>query len=854
MKRQGILRGVCLCVFFLLFHQAHAQESKYILDVTFSTAKEGEPISVSAHFTQSAQVVRARIMFRRFGESEYRNVEMILSGTVAVGSIPSKVSSPPYLEYYIEALTPGGVLTYPEENPRENPLRISVEGVDPRDSEVRMLSPEPGEVVAAEDLVVAVSLLYTSDLVDKRRTRLYLDGIEVTSEAVLSDDVLLYNPALFGRTLQAGTHSIAVQLYDTLGRVYHTKSTNFTLATASAIVERESALRTIGSAQLEVRNEKIDSKSTSYLRGDVQFGATYRSIAGNVDIHLTNEEKPTLQPQNRFLSSLKFGEYAKLQVGDAYPAFPSLFISGKRVRGVTGSLTLGFFNLDVSYGQTERKIEGTMIKDTTYADTSAASSRPKESLPLGGLTYRLFEAGTFTRTMLAVRPSFGSGENFQIGFTVVKAKDDIQSIRYGVYPKENIVAGTDLTLAFADQRVKWTTQIAFSLTNTDISSGNLSDAAIDSIKGVYDTTKTQAEIETAKKEADDLKKIASIGRSFITINEYLTPLDPITKLPSTAIESELSINVLNNFVRIVGFRRGKSYVSFGNEFIQTDIEGINVSDRIRLWQNRVLLSVAYETKANNTLHNSAIPTTKYNTLSTSVTVFPGAMYPTISAGYGYYTRKNNVDLSAYYRTGKPILLQSYLPTDAGQAALYSTLYAVVPDDQAVSTADEKTDRFFVALNYDFNFLERQSLSFSTAVANKTDNTFYKRNQKNTTITGSLTTRYRIPLQTTVGITMSKNSTFLAQRDSARAYIPTTTETPFNYQTVTLNARYRLFDNKLNLIATCAPSFGDFQRLLIQGGAEYEVRDNHYLTAECSFIRYTGRPTDVLAGIIYRVAF
>ena len=50
----------------------------------------------------------------------------------------------------------------------------------------------------------------------------------------------------------------------------------------------------------------------------------------------------------------------KLQLGDAYPLFPSLFMSGKRVRGITGAVTLGYFNIDVSYGKTERKIEGTL--------------------------------------------------------------------------------------------------------------------------------------------------------------------------------------------------------------------------------------------------------------------------------------------------------------------------------------------------------------------------------------------------------------------------------------------------------------------------------------------------------------
>ncbi|MCX7984069.1 MAG: hypothetical protein N3A63_04095 [Bacteroidetes bacterium] len=857
MQKNGNRCGVFLSFVFLLLcfsYQHYAQQIKFILEVKVSSAREGEAVTLSAQLSPGVSVNSARVYFRRFGESEFRSTEMVLTGRWAIATLPARHISPPYFEYYIELQTQQASVFYPEESPKDNPVKVAVEGIDPKDSEVRILSPEQGETVVIEDFVVAVSLLYASDVVAKQKTRVYLDGIDVTSETVLSDDVILYNPAPFGRVLDVGAHSLAIHLYDTLGRLYYTKVTSFNLLTSSTLKEQERVLHTNGSSQLEFRNEKIENTSTTYLRGDLQLGAVYRSFSGALDVHLTNEEKNTIQPQNRFLGTIQWNDYLKLQVGDAYPVFPSLFVSGKRVRGVSGSLTLGFFNLDVSYGQTERRIEGTVIKDTSYVDTSAASSRPKASLPLGGLTYRLFEAGTYKRTMFAMRPSFGSGENFQLGFTVVKTKDDMSSIQYGIYPKENIVGGADFTLALADQRIKWVTQVAFSLSNTDISAGNLSDAAIDSIKGVYDTTKTVAERETAKKEAEDLKRVASLGRSFITVNEYLTPLDPITKLPSTAIESELTINLFNNFIRIVGFRRGKSFVSFGNEFIQTDIQGVNISDRIRLLENRVLLSVAYEIKSNNTLNEHSVPTTRYNTLSTSVTVFPGISFPSITVGYGFYTRKNSVDLSPHLQPGKPVLPLSYLPIDTVQATLYRSLYSVVPDEKVLSVANEKTDRVFVGMNYDFTFIERQSVTVTTTIAKKSDRTFYKRNQENTNVSLSVTTRYRIPLQTTLGIVVSQNSTFFALRDSVRAYTAATTKTPFNYQTLTLNARYRLFENSLQLIVTCSPSFGDFRRFLVQGGAEYEVRENHYVTAEISFIQYPGRPNDVLAGLLYRFVF
>ena len=149
-------------------------------------------------------------------------------------------------------------------------------GVDPKDTEIRILSPDPGETLAAEDLAVAVSLMFATDAVDKQRTRLYLDGADVTKEAILSDDVVLYNPKNFDKPLNLGAHSIRIDLYDTKGRLYYSKQTDFNLSTAAAIEEEKSSLQYMGNAQVELRNEKVDVTNTAYQRADVRLNGTYK--------------------------------------------------------------------------------------------------------------------------------------------------------------------------------------------------------------------------------------------------------------------------------------------------------------------------------------------------------------------------------------------------------------------------------------------------------------------------------------------------------------------------------------------------------------------------------------------------
>jgi hypothetical protein len=802
-----------------------AQVSPYVMEVRPASAIERTQAALSVSFTSNAQLRRVQLHYRQFGESEYKQQEMLLSGQTAVVTIPANVITPPYIEYYLELFfTDGSKATFPTENPDGNPNKLSVQAANPKEREVRFLSPEPGETVTAEDLAIAISLMFTSDAVDKRKTKLYLDNIEVTSNAILSDDVLLYRPNNFDNPLSLGTHTITVELYDTLGRKYYATKLQCNLSTAIAIEETKSSLQYNANGQLEYRNENIDTSATTYLRGDLHVGGSYKFLNFGGDLHLTNEDKSDRQPQSRYLVTLQAADYVKLQIGDAYPTFPSLIISGKRVRGVTGSLTLGFFNLDVSAGKTYRAVDGRVIGDTTYPDSSTWSTHPKESVrnpnSTNPLAYQLFTSGTYAQDFLAIRPSFGSGENFQLGFSYLKAKDDISSIQYGTYPKENLVVGTDLLLAFDDQRVKWVTQAALSLSNNDISSGSFSDSEIDSLEGVHDPN---VDSITARQNADNLKKVAAIARNFITINANLFPVNPADGVPSLAVESELSVNYFNNYLRAMVFRRGNAYQSFGNEYVQTDIEGMNVSDRVRFWQNRILASVSFETKWNDISNSNSAPQTTFNTFNSSVTAYPGTNLPGVTLGYGFYTRNNPINL--YNDTTR-----------------IDSLYV----------ADEITNRFYISLNHDFQYGIRQSASLTASIADKTDNTFYKRNQNNLNVALSWTGYYTIPLQTSVSLILSNNATYNAVQDSTtKKYLSTTTEQDFNYSTISFNARYRLLQDRLNLIATIAPSFGDFKRMLFQAGADYEFIPRHSIIGQLDYINNPNRASDVIASFIYR---
>lgn len=804
-----------LLLFFTVPH-AFSQITPYIARITVpSSVDEKKPASVSVELTPAANARQVFLYFRRFGESDFQRTDMLAMGSTFAATIEPDFVSPPYIEYFIAIVLPDRIETYPVSNPDANPQKIVVNQRDVKDDEVRFLSPRPGETVAAEEFNVVISLYYASDEVNKRATKLYVDGVDVSKQgAILSEDMIIYSPP-DKESFRLGTRSIKVELFDSTGKLYHTVQQTFTVSTVAAMEEERARLQYMFDGQAEARAEEVDSLSTTFLRGDIRSRNSYSGINFGFNMHLDNQEKDTRQPQNRYTL---YGEtsFLRLQVGDAYPAFPSLIVSGKRVRGVSGALRLGFFNLDVSAGETERVIAGRL--DSVVVDTSGGvSSRPINSKLLTDTSYAVFTPGVFARDFIAVRPSFGSGENFQLGLTYMKSKDRISSLEYGITPQENLVAGADMLVAFDDERVRWDSQVSLSVQNTDISGGSFTQADFDSLK---------KQDEQAGKDLEDLAKIAD---KFITVNDNIFPTNPISKgLPGIAYETALSLNYFNNFLRAVAFRRGAAYKSFGNDFLQSDLTGFQVSDRMRLFSNRVFLSLSYEGKSDNTADTKEA-TTSYSNFNSTLSLSLGPDIPTFSVGYGYNTRVSDKYL---YRIG------------AGDSTL---------------KADDKTNRIFVAAGYDFTYGARHSANFTLSTSNLKDATFYKRDQQNMNLQLSVISMFSdMPLQTSVSFTISNNENtnqvFITSTADSVGADSVLTKTTFNYSSVSVGAQYSVMENKVRLLGAITPIFGDFNRTSLTTGADYYITDNHAVEFRFDYILNKGRSSDLTTSLIYRFNF
>ncbi len=813
----NVLRTFCRISFLLglLFivnaDIANAQISNTISKINFGPAIEAEDVKVDVELLQNQQITSINFFYRHSGITDYKQVEMELMGMNARCVIPGEDVALPYVEYYVVVTTPAGEDVYPGLS--VEPLKLIVQAGSPKDKEILIMSPEKNSNVALDEFFVSISLLRATDAVDKAKTKIYIDGNDVTSMAVFADDIIIYVPENFGQKISMNGHLLKVEIYDLQGNLYHTIQSSFTIVQKEVIEFAEGAFRYRGEVNAESRREDIRSVDTWYNNIRINADASFKTWSFNSNVYVTSEEKKYLQPNNRYYANIK-SSWLDLNFGDHNPRFPSLIMNGKRVRGVDGGIYLGFFNLDFATGQIARPVEG--VLDSLIQDKTAFASNivDIDSAKFGAPKGRLANFGTYERNLIAIRPSFGKGQNFQWGFTYLHAKDEPKSIDFSAKPKENLVLGTDLMLGIDDQRILFTAQGAFNLINNDISTGTFSDTALKSfIKGID---------STMLKDFDDYKKYRDMASQFMTINQFIGPLNP-QELPTAAADMALQLNYFNNFLKVSYQYKGNEYQSFGNSFLRNDIAGITVYDRLRLLENKLFVSVSYESLSDN-LQNTKFATTNFNNLNTSLSYYPRTDLPNIVISYGKITTENGLNLTS------PVIVDTATK---------------LPDPRRVNLiVNDNTAKYFMQLGYDFFFKYKHQTSFSVNYSDRQDESPSDYDVKSLNINLGASTTWTEKFVSSFGLVISQTDL---------------KGTPFNYTTISLAGRYYMMNDKLVLNSSINPSFGDFQRIYADFYAQYFWLRNLSLMFQTRLISNSASGTmpasnDLIVGLSSRYTF
>lgn len=761
-------------------------------------AVEGAPLLLTAELLYGDAVDAAYILYRAPGTGEYLRREMDLRGSRAGVQIPATDVQPPFFEYYLVFRSRTGALTThpfhasadPFREAPPNPLRIPVRPAASTGADVLFLSPEPGSTVAADELVISVSLLRADSLVDLGATRLLLDGVDVTADALLAGDLLVYVPSNVDRPLAPGRHQASVRLVALDGSPYGTYAFPFTVSGEGVPEDDTGAgvFRTRVSLQHETRREVVSGGDTWYNRALVQFHGTSGIWSVRSNAFVTSEERSDRQPQNRYFIGASI-PWLSAGFGDAYPAFSNLVLSGRRVRGLHSSLTLGEFRVDMALGQTERPLEGRLLREIPIDSLGAAQAADPAGAyaPLSGTTWGKFRYGTYERKLFAVRPSIGGGRTWRLGFTWLKAKDDEASIRWGNRPQENLVLGGDAVIRPFGETLELFGEAAFSAFNANISGGNFTDAHIDS---VYPN------------DASSIKRVRDILDDFITVNDNLRPLS-LKVLSTAAYEVGAGLNALGQNLRVSYLFRGDQYTSFGQAFLRKDVRGFSAVDRVRLLDNQVFVSVGLERVKDN-IGGSKSSTTTFTTFDASVSYYPLQELPSLTVGFGHIANRNTLALSA------------------------------------ADAVDERGNRFFAQTSYGFTTHARHTVSAGFSVSRRDDRTARALDVNDRSASVGITTVFPIPLQIAADFTHSRS-----ERPGMTA------GEVFGYSTLGFSLRYGVIPDLVTLRGTASPTYGDIQRMLVGAGVDVALASAMNLTLEYSQFQQASGFKDSIGTLRYR---
>ncbi len=731
---------------------------------------ENQPLQIQLNVIENFEIQQAFLYYRTFGRMEFSVIEMNIQGSIISATIPKDYVVFPYIEYYIKVLTTKGiVLNYPR-NASEtgNYFRVNVKKLESIDEQIIILSPSKDEPISQNDFFLAISLLRTSSRVKKEFTRIWINEKEVTPFLLISQDLILL-PQGSIKNLKLGLNNFKVILYDSTGKPLYISDESFrVVAEEEKQIISRSKFEYTGQFRGESIYENMRSGNFNFNRINLSLNSGYGILKSTLNIYLTNEEKPTLQPQNRFLLNIDMN-ILKFYIGDHYPMYPTLIMNGKRLRGVTGTFELGFFNIQASYGEIVRKIEGNLIQLFSRDSAVIGSDIIPVDSSKFGQPFAKVKLGTYQRRLFAIRPYFGKGQNFQLGFTYLHSKDELSSIQFGARPKENVTVGSDLLIGIDNQRILFKAQSAFSIINNDISTGDFTDNLIDSLFG---------EGKPFGGDPSIIKRVRDIGKNFITINQFIVPLNP-QKLPTFALDVSMSVNYFGNYFKSSYIYRGNDYTSFGQNFLRNDIKGFQVMDRIGLYDNQIFISVSYEDLKDN-LQNTKLATTNFKNFESSISLYLRRNFPNFTFGYSNFRVKNDVDPI----NADTIRRQNYL--------------------------NEITNQFSLSSNYNLKLKVPHRIFLNLITSKKQDYTDKNLSAKFLAINLSIQNFWDKSFYTFLGTNLSKSYVALSK---------------FNYYSFSLGSSLISFNNKLRSTFSINPYFGNLKRVVIDLSNQYYFMKN-----------------------------
>ncbi|MFQ6616691.1 MAG: hypothetical protein ACE5HZ_08015 [Fidelibacterota bacterium] len=701
------LRSTSLAI-LLLCESAFA--SAVLYHIPPASARSGKALDMEAVVLGDATVVEARVYHRIRGQSAYREAVMTFREGSWQATIPQENVVGEGLEYaLIFLLDDGSSLAFPSENPLESPYVLTVEvaaeapppfrqrarGSQTLTADVLIISPEKGEVVTTAEVLIVASLFNVRAL-DVESVRLFLDNREVTSDAVITREILTYSPAL----VDPGLHTVRIELNNVHGFRLQPVTWSFNVTgRASEIVTPLDEFAYSGKSLTEFSLDRVEGDTRTIGQSTITFKGGWQWLGLQTNFRLTSDENPFRQPRNRYSVTFLSGDNIAVSIGDFTPVLSSYTIDGKRVRGLGIDVDLNWIRFQMVRGELERAVQGSLGSNESYRVTDVITDET------GAPLYILDRVGyTFSRNYLAYRLSLNLFNRFRLGLNLQKANDDLETVRKewpdarftvpdwrdyvtvtgegmepGTYtysefvqkarfeladnnwggddPKDNLVFGFDGELSFDDRRLTFNTAWAMSFLNRNIWDGamtlaQLDTALDDSADGYLGRTYDEEGMVTGTGfSLEDIIDPSAFQDLFI-VNAFMVPLIPvdveaanetpvaaIMNMPSAAYQLKMRAYYYDNTFQIGYSQVGPQFNSLANPYLSANRREFDLSDRIRLFDNTLTASFSYKNRNNKILRSVVDPYTQ-NTVVTSVIFAPGVDLPTVTMNLQSVTRSN----------------------------------------------------------------------------------------------------------------------------------------------------------------------------------------------------------------------
>lgn len=763
---------------------------------TFVERDASFELQFSALGINASDVADAYLFYKTDGNMAYSQKKAILSASEFSIELSVDDKQASELEYYLEIqLNDGSTVTYPNSDASGDP--VSVDIVDQQQSnrqkivvdtgvDYTILSPDPGVSVSQEDVVVALTLFYDSAEIDTSASfHLYVDGEDVTEQASASDYFYTYSPD----DLSRGQHKAEFTI-EKNDSVTVLADWNFSVVAPGMSVnaftgeEQRRGWQPQGNVEVRARNQQVGGYPNDALSGNVRLSGQKDNISYSAYGLLTTQEDPRLQPQNRYGVNLYVGDWLEFEAGHVYPTLNTFTIAGQRMQGAHA----GFYfwdetlNMQLIYGKLRRGIENIYDEISVEEQNVAGSKDPVRSYSLN-----TDDSGTFRRKVAGGRIGVKKDNLFNAGINFLKVEDDTNSIplvndfsdvlemnpdlastldsqerqalennpeELGVSgnptPRGNFVAASDIEAQFDNDRIQFEADGAVSFLNQDISDGVLTQEAADRIGFSI--------AEDTEDLLDRLSWLIVINENMDTLpirfNEDATDTSADVFFPTSilAAQSQVGLNYFNNDLRLRYRWIGPGYNSLANTTVRKDIAGISVTDRFRLFENQLYVTLGYENLRDNVVNNNDATTSTLN-YRTNVSWYPiNQNLPRISISGMKRTRDNAVALN------NPLVAS--IDNIAEQAAVQNI---TIQNGDTLTTATPRlsdTYQFTASVNQQFSlFGISHDASINYSLLNTTDQAFEYGDSKSNSISLRLVNQFQdLPLQTNLGFNYNSSET------------------------------------------------------------------------------------------------